>query len=397
MEKETKVSEALETTQKKIGESAKDLAKTVQEIDDIDNLADPSKDVIKYDDANTKEQTYIEMLAKEIDIKDPNSVIFFGSKAQEHINTIAESMLEGVQNKDIGTAGDSLNNLVAAIKGFDIDGLNPNMKQGFFSKMFGLASPAVKFIGKYEEVKTQIDHIIDSLEQQKSQLLIDIETLDKLYDVNFEYFKELEVYIAAGAYKLKELDEKIIPQIKKEAGTSKKMAKSLQLQDIIATRNDLERRVHDLRLTRQVSMQALPSIRIVQESDKNIISKINSTIVNTVPLWKNQLAQTVTIFRTAEAAKSIKNANDLTNDLLAENAKNLKAANKAVREEVERGVYDIETIKQANQTLIDTINESLEITNRGKAAREEAEKELLVIEKQLSDALIAAGSKKKRK
>ncbi len=397
MGKETKVTETLETTQEKIGESAKELAKTVQEIDAIDDLADPNKDVIKYEEANTKEQTYIEMLAKEIDIKDPNSVIFFGSKAQEHINTIAESMLEGVQNKDIGTAGDSLNNLVAAIKGFDIDGLNPNMKQGFFSKMLGLASPAVKFMGKYEDVKTQIDHIIDSLEMQKSQLLVDIETLDKLYDVNFEYFKELEVYIAAGAFKLKELDTKIIPQIKKEAGTSKKMAKSLQLQDIVATRNDLERRVHDLRLTRQVSMQALPSIRIVQESDKNIISKINSTIVNTVPLWKNQLAQTVTIYRTAEAAKSIKNANDLTNDLLAENAKNLKAANKAVREEVERGVYDIETIKQANQTLIDTINESLEITNRGQAARKEAEKELLAIEKQLSDALIAAGTKKKRK
>ena len=397
MGKETKVSETLNKTQNKINESAKELAKTVQEIDAIDDLADPKKDVIKYENANTKEQTYIEMLAKEIDIKDPNSVIFFGSKAQEHINTIAESMLEGVQNKDIGTAGDSLNNLVAAIKGFDIDGLNPNMKQGFFSKMLGLASPAVKFIGKYEEVKSQIDHIIDSLELQKSQLLVDIETLDKLYDVNFEYFKELEVYIAAGAFKLKELDEKIIPQIKKEAGNSKKMAKSLQLQDIIATRNDLERRVHDLRLTRQVSMQALPSIRIVQESDKNIISKINSTIVNTVPLWKNQLAQTVTIFRTAEAAKSIKNANDLTNDLLAENAKNLKAANKAVREEVERGVYDIETIKKANKTLIDTINESLEITNRGKAARKEAERELLMIEKQLSDALIAAGSKKKRK
>ncbi len=397
MEKETKAKEALEVAQNKIGESAKELAKTVQEIDAIDDLADPSKDVIKYENANTKEQTYIEMLAKEIDIKDPNSVIFFGSKAQEHINTIAESMLEGVQNKDIGTAGDSLNNLVAAIKGFDIDGLNPNMKQGFFSKMLGLASPAVKFMGKYEDVKTQIDHIIDSLELQKSQLLVDIETLDKLYDVNFEYFKELEVYIAAGAFKLKELDTKIIPQIKKEAGTSKKMAKSLQLQDIVATRNDLERRVHDLRLTRQVSMQALPSIRIVQESDKNIISKINSTIVNTVPLWKNQLAQTVTIYRTAEAAKSIKNANDLTNDLLAENAKNLKAANKAVREEVERGVYDIETIKEANQTLIDTINESLEITHRGQEARKEAEKELLAIEKQLSDALIAAGTKKKRK
>jgi len=354
-------------------------------------LDDASKDVIKYEDATIKEQTKIELLAKEINIHDSHSVIFFGSRAQEQINSVSDSMLEGVRNKDLGSSGDSLNSLVTAIKGFDVEALNPNVKQGFFSKLFGFASPAVKFLGKYDEVRGQVEKITDDLEQHKTQLLTDITALDRLYDVNFDYFNDLEMYIAAGVYKLKLLDNEIIPKLEAEIGENKKMAKTLGLNSVIATRNDLERRVHDLRLTRQVAMQALPSIKMVQENDKNLISKINSTLVNTVPLWKNQLAQTITIYRSAEAAKSVKNATDLTNDLLVENAKNLKSANAAVRTEVERGVYDIEAIKIANQTLIETLSESLDIAQKGKETREVAEKELLAIEAQLKDALLAAG------
>ena len=355
---------------------------------------DLSKDMVIYEEASQSDKQKIDELVKEIKDDDPRSVIFFGSKAQEHINTVSESMLEGVKSKDIGRSGEALNNLVTAIKGFDVDELNPNARQGFFSKLFGLASPAVKFLGKYEEVRTQVDKITDDLEAHKAQLLTDITSLDRLYDVNLQYFNDLELYIAAGVKKLKEFDEVIIPQLKEEAQSSNKMTKTLNLQDVITTRNDLERRIHDLRLTRQVAMQALPSIRMVQENDKNLVSKINSTLVNTVPLWKNQLAQTVTIYRSAEAAKSVKNASDLTNELLEDNAKNLKHANKAIREEVERGVYDIETIKRANQTLIEAINESLEITQKGKIAREKAEHELKVLEDQLKSALLEASKKK---
>jgi len=361
---------------------------------DLDMISDENADIIKYEDASIKEQTKIELLAREIDIKDSHSVIFFGSRAQEQINSVSDSMLEGVRNKDLGSSGDSLNSLVTAIKGFDVDALNPNVKQGFFAKLFGFASPAVKFLGRYEEVRAQVDRITDDLEQHKTQLLTDITALDRLYDVNFDYFNDLELYIAAGVYKLKQLDNEIIPKLQEEAGKSKKLAKTLGLTNILATRNDLERRIHDLRLTRQVAMQALPSIKMVQENDKNLISKINSTLVNTVPLWKNQLAQTITIYRSAEAAKSVKNATDLTNDLLEENAKNLKDANAMVRNEVERGVYDIETIKIANQTLIETITESLEIANKGKLAREAAEKELIKLETQLKETLLAASKKR---
>ena len=355
---------------------------------------DLSKDMVIYEEASQSDKQKIDELVKEIKDDDPRSVIFFGSKAQEHINTVSESMLEGVKSKDIGRSGEALNNLVTAIKGFDVDELNPNARQGFFSKLFGLASPAVKFLGKYEEVRTQVDKITDDLEAHKAQLLTDITSLDRLYDVNLQYFNDLELYIAAGVKKLREFDEQIIPKLKSEASHSNKMTKTLNLQDVITTRNDLERRIHDLRLTRQVAMQALPSIRMVQENDKNLVSKINSTLVNTVPLWKNQLAQTVTIYRSAEAAKSVKNASDLTNELLEDNAKNLKHANKAIREEVERGVYDIETIKRANQTLIEAINESLEITQKGKIAREKAEQELKLLEDQLKSALLEASKKK---
>ena len=386
----------LQEQQENIKGMARDLENSTKEVlgEIVDDLDETSRDIISYEDASIKDQTKIELLAKEIKDDDPHSVIFFGSRAQEQINAVSDSMLEGVRNKDLGTSGDSLNSLVTAIKGFDVDSLNPNVKQGFFSKLFGLASPAVKFLGRYEDVRSQVDKITDDLESHKAQLITDITALDRLYDVNFDYFNELELYIAAGVHKLKDFDDNTIPKLQNEAGESKKLAKTLGLQDIITTRNDLERRVHDLRLTRQVAMQALPSIRMVQENDKNLVSKINSTLVNTVPLWKNQLAQTITIYRSGEAAKSVKNATDLTNELLEENAKNLKAANKVIREEVERGVYDIDTIKSANNTLIEAIQESLEIAQKGKEARAKAEGELVILEDQLKGALLAASGKK---
>ncbi len=394
MEREEK--KALDKAQEELNEMAEDLKESTKELSQTEVVEEDeaSKDMIKYEEASIKDQTKIELLAKEIDIKDPSSVLYFGSKAQEQINALADSMLEGVKNKDLGDAGDLLNNLVTKIKGFDVDELNPNQKQGFFAKLFGFTSPAVKFLNKYEEVKKQIDMITDELEAHKTQLLTDITALDRLYDVNFDYFNELEMYIAAGVYKLKELDEKIIPQLQKEAGESKKMAKTLGLKDVIATRNDLERRIHDLRLTRQVAMQALPSIRMVQENDKNLISKINSTLINTIPLWKNQLAQAITIYRSKKAAESVKSATDLTNELLEENAKNLKESNKMIREEVERGVFDIETIKKANQDLIASIEESLEIARKGREAREKAEGELNQLENHLKEALLKAGRKR---
>jgi len=339
-----------------------------------------------------EEESKLQEALKEIDIKDRNSVIYFGSKAQEKLDEISNRMLEGVKNKDTGKTGELLNNMVATIRGFDIDELNPNRKLSWWQKLFGAAKPLAKFIQKYEEVKDQIDDIAQNLEKHKSKLVTDVVSLDKLYDANLDYFRQLEIYIQAGEQKLKELEESIIPEFEKKAEDGEMLAIQ-ELKEIRAFRDDLERRVHDLKLSRQVAMQALPSIRLIQENDKSLINKIGSTLVNTVPLWRNQLAQTVTIFRSHEAANAIKEANDLTNDLLEANAEGLREANAEVRKQMERGIFDIESIKKANNTLIETLNDSIKITQEGKKARAVAEKELIETEKALKEALIATKAK----
>ena len=331
-------------------------------------------------------------LAAEIDLSDSKTIMFFGSKAQEQLTTISDKMLEGVKNKDLGTAGNDLNAMVAVIRGFDIEGLNPNQKPGFFDKLLGKAPPVAKFVQRYEEVRKQIDSITDRLEVHKTQLLTDITALDRLYSANLDYFHDLESYIKVGELKLKELDEKIIPEKAAQSEQNEQTISAQELRDLRAVRDDLERRVHDLRLTRQVAMQGLPGIRLVQENDKGLINKINSTLVNTVPLWRQQLATAVTIYRSAQAAETVKAATDLTNDLLKSNAENLRIANAETRKQIERGVFDIEAIKQANTALIATLEESLQIAEQGKQARAQAVTELQVCEDALRKTLAATKS-----
>ena len=331
----------------------------------------------------------ISQLSAEINIKDSQTIMFFGSKAQEQLTTISDKMLEGVKNKDLGTAGNDLNAMVAVIRGFDIDGLDPNKKPGILDRMLGKAKPVAKFVQRYEEVRKQIDSITDRLEIHKTQLLTDITMLDKLYAANLDYFHDLENYITAGEAKLKELDEDVIPEKAKQSEQNEQTILAQELRDLRAARDDLERRVHDLHLTRQVAMQGLPSIRLVQENNKGLVNKINSTLVNTVPLWQQQLATAVTIYRSSQAAETVKAATDLTNDLLKRNAENLKVANAETRKQLERGVFDIEAIKHANNALIATLEESLQIAEQGKQARAQALTELQTCEDALRKSLAA--------
>lgn len=348
------------------------------------------KDLLPFTEVDEERQQIIKDLILQIDIKDTNSVIFFGSKAQEQLTTISDKMLEGVKNKEIGPAGEDLNDMVATIRGFDVDGLDPNKKQGFFARLLGKAKPIVKFMQQYEDVGKQIDSVTDKLEQHKTNLLTDITALDRLYEANLDYFHTLEDYITAGEEKLQEFDTRIIPEHEKQSESSENVLDAQSLRDLRTTRDDLDRRIHDLRLTRQVSMQSLPSIRLVQENDKGLVNKINSTIVNTVPLWRQQLATAVTIYRSSKAAETVKAATDLTNDLLAANAENLKQANAETRKQLERGVFDIETVKKANETLIATIEESLQIADQGRQMRDDAVDQLVQCEQKLRTTLSAA-------
>lgn len=347
--------------------------------------------LVAFGQADAPQQQQIESVIKEIDMNDRSSIMFFGTKTQEQMTMISEKMLDGVKNKDIGAAGSSLSNMITAIKGFDIDALNPNNEPSWWDKLIGKAKPVVEFLNQYEDVRKQIDSITDEMEGHKTQLLTDVVTLDRLYAANLDFFHNLETYITAGEEKLRRLEATDIPALVAQAeAKAEDMIMAQNLRDLRSARDDLERRVHDLRLTRQVAMQSLPSIRLVQENDKTLINKINSTLINTVPLWKNQLAQAVTIFRMNDAAAVVKQASDLTNELLEKNAETLRQGNAATRKEMERGVFDVESVKKANQTLIDTINDSLQIADEGKAMRAKAEGEIKVMESELRQALIAA-------
>lgn len=349
---------------------------------------------VPYAEIQGDEKSKLDQLMAEIDLSDSNSVMFFGSKAQEQLTTISDNMLEGVKNKDVGSAGSALNNMVSILRGFDIVGLDPNKKQGFFARLFGRMKPVARFIQEYEGVRKQIDLVTDDLEQHKTKLLRDITSLDKLYTANLDYFHTLEHYISAGEEKLNQVDTMMIPELEAKHASSEEVLDAQELRDVRSSRDDLERRIHDLKLTRQVAMQGLPSIRMIQENDKGLVNKINSTLVNTVPLWRQQLAQAVTIFRSGQAAKSVKAATDLTNDLLEKNSENLRTANREVREQIERGVFDIESVKRANENLIATIEESLQIADEGKRKRSEVESQLQELEGELRKTLASASATK---
>ncbi len=352
-----------------------------------------TKDMVAYEKSDVENKKQIDIILNQIDINDSKSIIFFGSKAQEQLTTISDRMLDGVKNKDLGSAGGDLNEMVVTLRGFDVDALDPNKKPGFFAKLFGKAKPVALFLQKYEDVRKQIDTITDKLDTHKTVLLTDITMLDKLYDANLEYFHNLDHYISAGEEKLKQLDEQVIPKKAEAVENSEAVIEAQELRDLRSARDDLERRVHDLRLTRQVAMQSLPGIRLVQDNDKGLVNKINSTIVNTIPLWRQQLATAVAIYRSSDAAETLQSATDLTNDLLEANAENLKQANALTREQLERGVFDLESVKKANALLIDTINESLKIADDGKKMRANAVVQLQECESELRKTLSAAASR----
>lgn len=356
-------------------------------------LPEPVAAVVPLDAAPAPQAAEIRKRMAEVDLADAQSILAFGSAAQGELQVISQEMLTGVRNKDVGPAGDSLREIVTTIRGFSASELDLGRDQSWWEKLIGRAKPVAKFVAQYEQVQGQIDRITENLLMHEHALLKDIRALDILYGKTLAFYDELALYIAAGEAKIAEADATTIPA--KEAAVAAapeadQVKLAQELRDLRAARDDLDRRVHDLRLTRQVTMQSLPSIRLVQENDKSLVAKINSTLVNTVPLWETQLAQAVTIQRSKDAAEAVRDANDLTNELLKANADNLRQANSIVRQEMERGVFDIEAVKAANATLIATIEDSLRIADEGKTRRAAAETDLQKLEADLRDTLASA-------
>ena len=350
----------------------------------------PPAEVIGYDAAPPARRADIERAMAEVQLDDSNSILFFGTAAQTEITGVADEMLEGVRSKDTGPAGQALSDMIATLRGLPVEDLAAAKKPGLLARLFGRARAITKVLQRYDQVRGQIDAISTRLDAHTSTLMRDIGMLDRLYDKTLDYFETLAVYIAAGEEWLRRLDRDMLPALAREAETSGDVLKAQQLRDVRAKRDDLERRVHDLKLTRHVTLQSLPSIRLVQQNDKALVAKISSTVANTIPLWRQQLAVALTIARSTEAGATLQAATDLTNELLTTNAEALRSSTQAIRTQVERGVVDIEAVKRANDALIATIDDALRIADEGKRQRVEAEKQLKTCEAELKQALTAA-------
>jgi uncharacterized protein YaaN involved in tellurite resistance len=353
-------------------------------------------DIVPYAAAPPERRTEIDRAIAELDMDDSNAILFFGTAAQEEVTSVADEMLDGVRNKDTGAAGETLNEMVSTLRGFSAQDIDPQKKRGVLGRLLGGARPLARVLQKYEQVRRQVDAISNRLDAHTSTLMKDIGMLDRLYERTLAYFYRLEVYIAAGQEHLRRLDTDVIPALARQVAGANDMGRTQTLADLRARRDDLDRRVHDLKLTRQVAMQSLPSIRIVQQNDKALVAKIESTMANTIPLWRQQLAMAVTIARSSEAGDTLKKATDLTNELLTQNAEALRTSTGAIRTQVERGIVDIAAVKQANDALIATIDDALRIADDGKRQRVEAEKQLAACEAELKQALVTARARTTR-
>ncbi|MFT8244546.1 toxic anion resistance protein [Roseomonas sp. BN140053] len=349
----------------------------------------PAREAATARDAAPTANPRVAELAARIDLHDPTSILRFGQDAQGRAAAAADAMLGASRNDATGEAGDALSGLLAHLRGFD-PGAGEE-KPGLVSRLFGRASSGtVAILQKYETVRGQVEAAGDKLQEQRTRLLEDVEKLERLYAATLDWFHALAEHIQAGEQVLARTDAEAVPKAEWAAEVEQDPLAAQRLRDLRAARDDLDRRIHDLRLTRQVAMQALPGIRLIQENDKALAAKIHSVLANTVPLWRSQLAQALAIHRMREAGSAVQAATDLTNKLLTANAEALRQGNAAARTEIERGVVDLDALKRANAALVGTIEDSLRIAEEGRNRRAAATQELAQAEAEIRRALISA-------
>lgn len=341
------------------------------------------------EELSPEQRVRVEEVKNSIDLMDSQAALQYGVGAQRNISSFSDNILTQVRSKDSGYVGELMSDLVLKVKEVDVDGLD----EGFLDKLPFLknASRAVKkFMQRYEKLEVQIDRIEQQLDQARMQMLKDITMFDGLYEKNLEYFRELQIYIAAGEEKLKELQEITLPQLHAEA-TAKGDAMSAQVvRDFEDTVNRFEKKIHDLKLSKAVAIQTAPQIRLIQNNDKMLVDKIQTAILSTIPLWKSQIVLALGLHRQESVLKMQRSVSDATNTLLTKNAELLRQNSTEVARESERGIVDLETLKKVNADLISTIEETIKIQQEGRAARQNAETELLSIEQKLKEALLTA-------
>ena len=340
---------------------------------------------VRVDSSNLteEEKQMVKDFSKQIDITKANAVLQYGSAAQNKVADFSETTLKNVRTKDLDSVGDTLEDLVKELKGFNV-----NEKDGFFEKLFKRGANAVQNMKiKYDSAETNVEKIVKILEDHQVTLLKDISLLDQLYEKNVVNIKELTMYILAGYEKLDEIKANEMPALLKKAQETGDPEDAQKANDLSNAINRFEKKLHDLELTRMVSIQMGPQIRLVQNNDTLMVEKIQSTLVNTIPLWKSQMLIALGISHSKEAAKAQNEVTEMTNRMLKENAENLKQATIETAKESERGIVDIETLTETNKKLIETLEEVQRIQKEGREKRAAAQIELRKIENELHDKL----------
>ena len=342
---------------------------------------------LNYDELSNEEKKAIEEFNEKIDVFDSTQILQYGAAAQNKISKFSDEVLEDVKTKNAGEVGELLANLVSEIKAFD-KSIDENDK-GLLSKVFGSAKKEFdKIIAKYSKIEKNIDTIEKGLEEDKILMLKDINVFDAMYEKNLEYFKEISLYIIAGERKIEELKNKTLPELKEKAEKSNDQLDIQKVQDLENTINRFEKKIYDLKTTRIISIQMAPQIRMLQNSEAELVEKIQSSITNTIPLWKNQMVLALGISNAKKALKNEQEVSKLTNEMLKKNSETLKQGSIAIAEESERAIVDVETLKKTNADIIETLDKVIEIHENGRIKRAEAEEELKAIEKELKNKML---------
>lgn len=331
-----------------------------------------------------EEQHMVDQFAAQIDITNTSQVLQYGAGSQKKIADFSETALNKVRTKDMGEVGQMLTDIVVQLKDFE----ETEEEKGFFGLFKKSSKKLANMQVKYDKVENNVDKICTALENHQITLLKDIAMLDKMYELNVNYFKELTMYILAGKQKLDHAMNVELPELVAKAEKSGLPEDTQQAKDFAQMCNRFEKKLYDLELTRTISLQMAPQIRLIQSNDTAMSDKIQSTIVNTIPLWKSQMVIAIGLHHSTEAAKAQREVSDMTNMLLKKNAEALKMATIETAKESERGIVDIETLKATNQTLISTFDEVMKIQNEGREKRKAAEAELQQIENEMREKLL---------
>ena len=331
-----------------------------------------------------EEQAAVTAFANQIDLTNSNMILQYGAGTQKKMADFSENALDKVRSKDLGEVGALLTDVVAELKDFDVD----EEEKGFFGLFKKTTNKLEKMKLQYAKAETNINQITNVLESHQVQLMKDISVLDKMYELNLTYFKELSMYILAGKKKLEDVRNGELQSLIQKAQISGLPEDAQAARDLEAMCTRFEKKIHDLELTRTISMQTAPQIRLVQNNDTMMVEKIQSTIVNTIPLWKSQMVIALGVEHSTQAAEAQREVADMTNLLLKKNAEKLKLATVETARESERGVVEIETLKATNQALIETFDEVMKIQEEGRQKRKEAEAEMLRMEHELKNKLL---------